>query len=161
MPRYTITHTDYRHTWIQTHTQAHTNTLSDQDTQQLLRSRAHTARDTRQRHTATCMNTPAFTLHTQLILPRISWEREKRQALQLVDYRPSWTCKSLFPPLMRLPPSPLPRPILLLSPLKCFKNFFLNIYLFTWLYQVLVVTAGSSSVTRDWAQAPCTGSVES
>ena len=47
------------------------------------------------------------------------------------------------------------------------KKFFKN-YLFIWLHLVLVATCellscdmGSSSPTRDWTQAPCTGSSES
>ena len=63
------------------HTQAHTNALSDQDNQQLLKSRAHTARDTQQgyitkahghlyAHACTHTAHPAYS-------PQL-WEREKR-----------------------------------------------------------------------------------
>lgn len=39
--------------------------------------------------------------------------------------------------------------------------FFFSVkYLFIWLLQVLVVASGSSSSTKDWPLAPCTGSVE-
>ena len=39
----------------------------------------------------------------------------------------------------------------------CFKYF----NLFIWLYCVLVAACGSSSLTRDWIQTPCIGSMES
>ena len=50
-----------------------------------------------------------------------------------------------------------------------FLSFFLNVYLFTWLCQIIVTACdllvlhheGSSSLARDQTQAPCIGSAES